>query len=189
MTNSNATDAMSPEADGGAPAEPTTQPATHSDAATEIARLTEELAVTQGRLEGALADVLRARAEQDNIRKRAQKDVEQAHRFALERFGSELLPVIDSMELGIVAAATTDDVAAMRQGLDLTLKMLQDAFHKGGLAAVDPTAGERFDPERHQAMGMDASAGLAAGSVVRVLQKGYALNDRLLRPALVIVAQ
>jgi molecular chaperone GrpE len=151
--------------------------------------LERQLEEARSQLETAFADVLRARAEMDNVRKRAQRDVEQAHRYALERYVSELLPVCDSMEMGVQAAANTQDVAAMREGLELTLKMLTEAFSRTGVEPVIPAAGERFDPEFHQAMGMEESAECPPGSVVRVMQKGYRLNDRLLRPALVVVAR
>lgn len=151
--------------------------------------LERELAEARSQLEVAFADVLRARAEMDNIRKRAQRDVEQAHRYALERYVGELLPVCDSMELGIQAAAATQDIAAMREGLELTLRMLQEAFGRTGVEVLEPPAGTRFDPELHQAMGMEAAADCPPGTVVRVMQKGYRLNERLLRPALVVVAQ
>jgi len=159
------------------------------DAGPSTEALERELQEARSQLETAFADVLRARAEMDNIRKRAQRDVEQAHRYALERHVGELLPVCDSMELGIQAAAGTQDIAAMREGLELTCRMLLDAFGRTGVDTLAPTAGERFDPELHQAIGVEESADCPPGTVVRVMQKGYRLNDRLLRPALVVVAR
>jgi molecular chaperone GrpE len=171
--------------------QPETQETTAAGATAQPGReqLEIELAEARSQLETAFADVLRARAELDNARKRAQREVEQAHRYGLERWVNELLPVCDSMEMGVAAARSTDDIASMRQGLELTLKMFLDALARSGVLEVHPAAGERFNPERHQAMGMEASPEHASGSVVRVLQKGFVLSDRLLRPALVIVAQ
>ena len=176
------------EADRPADEAETTAPAAES-AVDSRESLERQLEDARSQLETAFADVLRARAEMDNVRKRAQRDVEQAHRYALERYVSELLPVCDSMEMGVQAAASTSDVAAMREGLELTLRMLTEAFGRTGVETVAPAPGERFDPELHQAMGMEESAECPAGSVVRVMQKGYRLNERLLRPALVVVAR
>jgi len=133
--------------------------------------------------------LLRAKAELDNLRKRTERDVEKAHKFGLERFLTELLPVKDSMELGISAASEEGaDVSKVREGVELTLKMLATAIEKFGIEEVDPQ-GEKFDPERHQAMTMQEAAGVEPGTVVSVIQKGYLLNGRLVRPALVIVAK
>lgn len=151
----------------------------------ELAQALEE---ARGRADGAQEDVLRARAEFDNMRKRAARDVEAAHKYALERFVSEMLPVRDSMELGIAAAAATEDIPALREGMDLTLKMFVTALERCGVTAVDPL-GEKFNPDLHQAMSMEEAAGAESGTVLRVMQKGYVLNDRLVRPALVVVAK
>lgn len=134
-------------------------------------------------------EVLRSKAELDNIRKRAARDVENAHKFGLERFMSELLPVRDSMELGLQAASEDGtDLARVREGIELTLKMFNTALEKFGAVEIDPT-GQKFDPEKHQAMTMEASPTVASGHVVSVVQKGLALNERLIRPAMVIVAK
>jgi molecular chaperone GrpE len=136
-----------------------------------------------------LDDLLRARAELDNLRKRSARDVENARKFGLERFMSELLPVKDSVELGLNAAGdTVADADKLREGLELTLKLFNAASEKFGLAEVNPE-GQSFDPEYHQAMSMQEAAGVEPGTVVAVVQKGYLLNDRLLRPAMVIVAR
>jgi molecular chaperone GrpE len=133
--------------------------------------------------------LLRVRAELDNLRKRAEREVENAHRFGLERFVSELLPVKDSLELGHAAATGESvDPEKLREGLELTLKMLSGVLAKFGVEEVDP-AGERFDPERHQAMSVQDGSGQEPGTVVMVVQKGYVLNQRLVRPAMVIVAR
>ncbi|MBD8880701.1 MULTISPECIES: nucleotide exchange factor GrpE [Rhodanobacter] len=130
--------------------------------------------------------VLREKAELENQRRRLHRDLEQARRFANEKLLNELLPVFDGLEGGL--AVETADVAAMRQGLGLTLKSLLKVGENHGLAQVDPL-GQPLDPERHHAVSMVESPGAEAGTVVSVLQKGYVLNDRLLRPALVAVAK
>ena len=131
---------------------------------------------------------VRAQAEMDNLRKRLERDVENAHKYALERFAGELLPVRDSLELGLAAASGDADVARIREGIELTLKMLGQAMTRFGIAEVNPE-GERFDPDRHQAMSMQENTDLPPNTVVAVMQKGYLLHDRLLRPAMVIVSR
>ncbi len=129
--------------------------------------------------------VLRERAELDNQRKRMQRDLEQARRFANERLLSDLLPVLDNLQRGLAADSAE---SALRAGVELTLKEFLRVAGSHGLVVVDPL-GAPFDPERHQAMAMIETAEHAPETVVVVLQKGYVLNDRLLRPALVNVAQ
>lgn len=129
---------------------------------------------------------IRAAAELDNVRKRAARDVENAHRFALERFAGELLAVRDSLEMGL-AAGEDIDVESLRQGKEATLKQLVAIMERFGVEELDPQ-GEPFDPTMHEAMTMQPSADAEPGSVLTVFQKGYALNGRLLRPARVVVA-
>lgn len=129
---------------------------------------------------------LRAAAEVENIRKRAARDVENAHRFALESFGRELLTVVDSLEMGLAAAGDAD-ADALRVGSEATCKLLKTTLERFGVTEVDPE-GEPFDPELHEAMSMMPSEKVEPGSVAQVVQKGYSLNGRLLRPAMVIVA-
>ena len=129
---------------------------------------------------------LRSAAEVENVRKRAVRDVEHARKFALENFGRELLDVRDSLELGL-AAADAADVESILTGSEATLKLLSTTFERFGIVEVDPE-GEPFDPELHEAMTMQPSADAEPGSVLTVIQKGYTLNGRLLRPARVIVA-
>jgi molecular chaperone GrpE len=129
---------------------------------------------------------LRAAAEVENVRKRAARDVENAHRFALENFGKELLAVKDSLEMGLDAAASAD-LDSLREGSEATLKLLATTLERFGIVEVDPL-GEPFDPELHEAMTVQPSAEAEPGSVLTVIQKGYSLNGRLLRPARVIVA-
>lgn len=128
---------------------------------------------------------LRAKAETENIRKRAQVDVANAHKFGIESFANALLPVKDSLEAAL--AAQNNTVETLRSGVELTLKQLAAAFERFSLAEVNP-AGEKFDPHRHQAMSM-VEADAPANTVVQVLQKGYVLHDRVVRPALVSVAR
>jgi molecular chaperone GrpE len=128
---------------------------------------------------------LRARAETDNIRKRAQLDVQNAHKFGVESFANALLPVKDSLEAAL--AAPNNTVETLRGGVELTLKQLATAFEKFSLTEINPI-GQKFDPHRHQAMSM-VEADAEPNTVVQVLQKGYALYDRVLRPALVCVAK
>ena len=128
---------------------------------------------------------LRAKAEADNIRKRAQIDVQNAHKFGVESFANALLPVKDSLEAALAAQNNTAET--LRGGVELTLKQLMTAFDKFSLTEIDPV-GQKFDPHRHQAMSM-VEADAEPNTVVQVLQKGYALYERVLRPALVIVAK
>lgn len=139
----------------------------------------------------ALADenwdrYLRAAAELENVRKRASRDVEKAHKFALERFCSELLAVKDSLEMGL-AAADKADVQSLLAGKEATLKLLTATMERFGVAELNPE-GEPFDPQEHEAMSVQPSSEVEPGSVLTVFQKGYALNGRLLRPARVVVA-
>ncbi|MBT8444282.1 MAG: nucleotide exchange factor GrpE [Gammaproteobacteria bacterium] len=129
---------------------------------------------------------LRAAAELENVRKRATRDVEKARKFALERFGKELLAVRDTLEMGL-AAAESATVDSLIEGKIATHKMLTNVLAQFGIEEVDP-AGEPFDPEFHEAISMQPSDDVEPGSVVTVVQKGYTLNGRLLRPAMVIVA-
>lgn len=128
---------------------------------------------------------LRAKAEADNVRKRAQADVAAAHKYAIETFAESLVPVMDSLQAALAAPQAT--LESLRGGVELTLKQLAQAFEKGGLVSVDPL-GEKFDPHRHQAMAM-IDSDQPANTVVQVYQKGYLVHDRVLRPALVVVAK
>lgn len=134
--------------------------------------------------------LLRANAELENTRRRARQDVENAHKYGQERLVQELLSVKDSLEMGLAAAKATDDDAAgqMIEGVELTLKMLSTAFEKFSIQEVDPV-GEAFDPSLHQAMSMQESTDHAPNTVMAVMQKGYQLNDRLIRPAMVVVSK
>jgi molecular chaperone GrpE len=130
--------------------------------------------------------LLRERAEIENQRKRLQRDVEQARRFANERLLGDLLPVYDNLERGLMAEKA--DSAALREGMDLTLKALLKVGETNGLKQIDPLD-QPFNPEVHQAMTMVESPGKPPNTVIAVMQKGYVLNDRLLRPALVAISK
>ncbi len=132
---------------------------------------------------------LRLQAELENLRKRSERDLVQAHKFALEKFAAELLPVRDSLEMG-VAAATEDSASVehLREGSELTLKMLTSALEKFNIKEINPL-NEKFNPEYHEAMSMQERADVPPNTVVTVVQKGYLLNDRLIRPAMVIVSR
>lgn len=128
---------------------------------------------------------LRAKAESENVRRRAQEDISKAHKFAVEKFASELLAVKDSLEAALASQEQT--VKNLQAGVELTLKQLVAAFDKSGLKEISP-AGEKFDPHKHQAIGMVESP-QEPNTIVTVLQKGYMIADRTLRPALVMVAK
>ncbi len=130
---------------------------------------------------------LRAAAEVENVRKRATRDVENAHKFALERFGKELLSVRDTLEMGL-AAADNASVESLLEGSTATLKLLEKTMQNFGIEVVNPE-GEPFDPEFHEAISVQPSDDVEPGSVAIVVQKGYSLNGRLLRPAMVVVAE
>ena len=129
---------------------------------------------------------MRSLAELENVKRRAQKDIEQAHKFALEKFSIDLLAVKDSLELGL--SVEDADVEKIREGTELTLKMLTQVLDKFNIVELDPV-GETFDPNQHQAMTMQPSSEHPPNTVISVMQKGYLLNDRLLRPAMVIVSK
>ena len=130
--------------------------------------------------------LLRNHAEMENVRRRAAEDVSKAHKFSIERFANELLPVQESLEKAL--ADNTADVATLREGVELTQKQLTNALEKNGVLAIDPK-GEKFDPHYHQAISMIPVPDQTPNTVIEVLQKGYKIADRVLRPALVIVAQ
>lgn len=155
----------------------------------------EEIDALQRDLDQALAKAdehwklyLGAHAEMENLRKRTERDVQNAHKFALERFFGELLPVRDSLELGLAAADHAVDIVQLREGVDLTLKQLAAAMEKFGVREVN-SQGARFDPNLHEAMAMAPTDQAEPNTVIQVVQKGYTLNERLIRPAKVIVAQ
>ncbi len=132
---------------------------------------------------------LRTQADMQNVRRRAEMDVEKAHKFALEKFTNELLPVMDSLERAIEASQSDDDaVKALREGVEMTLNMFVSGLEKFKVEQVSPV-GEAFNPELHQAMSMVPNPDVPANHVMAVMQKGYTLHGRLIRPAMVIVSQ
>lgn len=148
--------------------------------------LAAELEALRAELEQLRGDSLRERADLDNQRKRMARELDAARRFANERLLADLLPLFDSMEAGLAAAGEGDP---LRAGLELTLRQLHRIAEANGLLEVAPGPGDGFDPERHQAMSMAPAPGVPSGHVATVFQKGYVLNERLLRPALVVVAE
>ena len=133
--------------------------------------------------------LLRTKAEMDNIRRRTQKDLENAHKFALEKFVTELLGVKDSLEMGVSASQQENvTLESLREGSEMTLTMLAGLFEKFNVVEVNPE-GEKFNPDHHQAMSMQPNAELEPNTVMAVMQKGYLLNDRLVRPAMVMVSK
>ena len=171
--NSNA--AQQPAEAADASAAPATADANEAEAA---------LAEAQAKIAALQEEFLRAKAETENVRRRAQEDVSKAHKFAIENFAENLLPVLDSLEAAL--ADQSSDLAKVREGVELTLRQLTGALEKGRVIALNPV-GEKFDPHRHQAISM-VPAEQDPNTVVTVLQKGYVIADRVLRPALVTVA-
>ncbi|MGB0636714.1 MAG: nucleotide exchange factor GrpE [Gammaproteobacteria bacterium] len=133
-------------------------------------------------------ELLRSRAEIDNTRKRAEKDIAAAHKYGVERLVQDILPVKDSMDMGLEIPVDSDVSDPFREGMELTSKMFGDFFEKLNVKAINPV-GEMFDPEFHQAMMTEPSSEVEKGTVTKVMQRGYLLNDRLVRPALVVVAE
>lgn len=160
----------------------------NSAVADDTSDLQAQLEAAQQTAEDNWAKLVRVQAEMDNLRKRTARDIESAHKYALEKFVNELLPVIDSLELGINAADTSGDAEGLRQGMELTLSKFLDVVSKFGVEEINPL-GEKFNPERHEAVSMQESEEAAPGTVITVMQKGYSLNQRLIRPAMVVVAK
>ncbi len=155
------------------------------------AELIAALEAARNAADQAREQALRAQAESENVRRRAQRDVENAHKFALERFTSDLLPVLDSLERAVESARAPNaagSAAAIADGVELSLKLFLDTLAKADIIQLDPV-GEPFDPKFHQAVGMLESQTAEPGSVVEVLQKGFTLNGRLVRAAMVMVAK
>ncbi|CAB3710883.1 Protein GrpE [Paraburkholderia sediminicola] len=169
-----AAEAAAPQQDAAANAA-SDAPATGAEAA---------LAEAEAKLAEMQENFLRAKAETENVRRRAQEDVAKAHKFAIESFAEHLLPVVDSLEAAV--AHSSDDLQKVREGVELTLRQLSGALEKGRVVALNPV-GEKFDPHRHQAISM-VPADQEPNTVVAVLQKGFVIADRVLRPALVTVA-
>jgi len=169
--------ATQPQAAAGAEAAEQTQTASS---------LEEKLAAAEAKVSEMQDAFLRAKADTENIRRRAQEDVAKAHKFAIENFAEALVPVKDSLEMAL--KLDTPSVDSLKEGVEMTLKQLSAAFDRNRLLEINPVPGEKLDPMKHQAISM-VPADQEANTIVSVLQKGYMIADRLLRPALVTVAQ
>ncbi len=174
-----------PAQDAQAPAESPPEDPAANDAALAAPGLEELLEKAEAAALEHRDAWLRAKADADNIRKRAQSDLANAHKYALENFSAELIPVRDSLEAALASQAATPE--SLRSGVDLTLKQLTAAFEKFSVREINPL-GEKFDPHKHQSINL-VESDAEPNSVVGVLQKGYSLNERILRPALVSIAK
>lgn len=162
-------------------------PAAAEPGAAEEKSLDKLLVEAQARIEEQKEAWMRAVAEAENVRKRAQAEITSAHKFAVERFAEGLLPVADSLEAALAAGG--DAGTGLRDGVELTLRQLKAAFQKANLLELAPQAGERFDPNKHQAMAAVEKSDAPPNTIVAVMQKGYQLHDRVMRPALVTVSK
>jgi molecular chaperone GrpE len=154
-----------------------------------IESLQQQLEAAQQQAAANLDKALRVQAEMENLKRRVQKDLDDERKYGLTKIAKELLSVIDSLELGIQAASSDlPEVVKLREGSELTVKQFEAVFGKFNIEAIDPT-GQPFNPELHQAMVMQPSSTVEPGSVINTFQKGYVLNGRLLRPAMVVVAK
>jgi molecular chaperone GrpE len=161
-------------------------PADQANQATGEPGLEEQLSATEAKLAEMHDAFMRAKADAENIRRRAQEDVSKAHKFAIESFAEAMVPVRDSLEMALKVESPT--VESIKEGVEMTLKQLTAAFEKNRLVEVMPAQGDKLDPNKHQAVAV-VPADQEANTVVSVLQKGYMIADRLLRPAIVTAAQ
>lgn len=165
------------------------QAGTGSTATDELTSLLEKLAQAEAAAQEEKDRALRIAAEMENLRRRSAQDVEKAHKFALEKFSGELLPVIDSLERALeLSDRENEALKPTLEGVDLTLRSMLSTVAKFGVEAINPL-GEPFDPNRHQAISMVENGQVAPNSVIAVMQKGYELNGRIIRPAMVMVAR
>mgnify|MGYP000896109555 CR=1 FL=1 len=158
--------------------------------ADEMSLLQEQLEAAEAAAGMARDELLRVQAEMQNLRRRTEQDIEKAHKFGQEKFSTELLAVMDNLERSAAAAEASEDeaVQAIKEGVELTLKGFMDCFKRFNIEAVDPL-GEPFDPQLHQAMSIQESPDAEPNSVIAVMQKGYTLSGRLIRPAMVMVSK
>ena len=154
----------------------------------DVELLQGQLEKLQEQSKVSLDKVVRAQAEMENLRKRAARDIENAHKYALEKFTNELLPIIDSLELGLSASEKAKNLDDLCKGMELTLEMFVTVMEKFGITMIEPK-GEKFNPELHDAVSMQDTDDSNSGIIIEVMQKGYTLNGRLIRPAMVIVAK
>ncbi|WP_108123905.1 nucleotide exchange factor GrpE [Saccharospirillum mangrovi] len=162
---------------------------TDQQAGADASDLAEQLVAAQQQAQDNREQYLRAEAEMANLRRRVEKDVENAHKFGQEKLVKEMLTVVDNLERTLAAIGEeTDDVKPLKEGVEMTLKGLLDTFEKLNVVAVDPQ-GHPFDPQLHQAMSMVENPDMEPNTVIAVMQKGYTLHDRLVRPAMVMVSK
>lgn len=156
----------------------------------DVVQLLERLADAEAATQQAKNDYLRVQAEMQNLRRRTEQDIEKAHKYGLERFSNELLPVMDNLERGLESASGSEDatVQAIYDGVELTLKSFIDCFKRFNIEPIDPL-GEPFDPQLHQAMSMQENPEVEPNTVIAVMQKGYTLHGRVIRPAMVMVSK
>ena len=185
-------DAASASASASTPIPPSTDAndAVHGDVGADpvadaVAALEEQLATAEAKARDLQDAFLRAKADTENMRRRAQEDIARAHKFAIEGFAEAMVPVKDSLEMAM--KVETPSVESYKEGVEATLRQLASAFEKNRLMEVNPQPGDKLDPMKHQAISM-VPAAQDANTIVSVLQKGYTISDRLLRPALVTVA-
>ena len=154
----------------------------------QLEELQQKIEVLEKQARESMDTALRAQAELDNVRKRSTRDIENAHKYALEKLAVDVLPVLDSMELGVSSIEESEDNPTLKEGMELTLKLFRDVLEKYGIEQVE-TDGQKFDPEKHEAVSMQEKDDSESGEILSVFQKGYTLNGRLIRPAMVVVAK
>lgn len=162
--------------------------AEETEASADADKLAQDLVAATAEIESLKDQMLRIQAEAQNVRRRAEQDVEKAHKFGVEKFANEMLPIVDSLERAIEAFGDDEALKPMREGVEMTMNMFLSGLDKFEMKQVNPK-GEMFDPALHQAMSMIPVPDTAANTVVEVMQKGYTLHGRLVRPAMVIVAK
>ena len=163
-------------------------PALDGDVEATLEKMRQELDGLRLKLAEAHDRALRVQADVENQRKRMARDVENAHKYGLERLVADLILVVDSLELGIEATGTGTDIETLRQGMDLTLKKFTDTLSRFGVQPINPQ-GEKFNPDRHEAVSAQPLDGAEPNSIISVMQKGYELNGRLVRPAMVVIVK
>ena len=163
-------------------------PALDGDVEATLEKMRQELDGLRLKLAEAQDRALRVQADVENQRKRMARDVENAHKYGLERLVADLILVVDSLELGIEATGTGTDIETLRQGMDLTLKKFTDTLSRFGVQPINPQ-GEKFNPDRHEAVSAQPLDGAEPNSIISVMQKGYELNGRLVRPAMVVIVK
>lgn len=175
-------------ADGAADESAVADETIEQDALPDAEKLAQDLAAATAEVEALKDQMLRIQAEAQNVRRRAEQDVEKAHKYGVEKFANEMLPIVDSLERAIEAVGDDEALKPMREGVEMTMNMFLSGLAKFQMEQVNPK-GESFDPALHQAMSMIEVPDTPANTVVEVMQKGYTLHGRLVRPAMVIVAK